>query len=47
MLILLLSLWLLWTPDRDLAQLQRSYQAAPTDRVTVLGTSLHVRHRPA
>ena len=42
-LILLLSLWLLWTPDRDLAQLQRSYQAAPTDRVTVLGTSLHVR----
>ncbi|MCB8746171.1 alpha/beta fold hydrolase [Rhodoferax sp. U2-2l] len=43
MLILLLSLWLLWTPDRDLAQLQRSYQAAPTDRVTVLGTSLHVR----
>lgn len=43
MLILLLSLWLLWTPDLDLAQLQRSYQAAPTDRVTVLDTSLHVR----
>lgn len=43
MLILLLSLWLLWTPDMDLAQLQRTYQTTPTDRVTVLGTSLHVR----
>lgn len=42
-LILLLSLWLLWTPDLDLAQLQHTYQAAPTDRVSVLGVDLHVR----
>ncbi|OQW86230.1 MAG: alpha/beta hydrolase [Rhodoferax ferrireducens] len=42
-LILLLSLWLLWTPDLDLAQLQRTYQAAPSDRMNVLGVDLHVR----
>jgi len=43
MLILLLSLWLLWTPDLDRAALERSYLAAPTDMVQVQGVNLHVR----
>jgi pimeloyl-ACP methyl ester carboxylesterase len=43
MLILLLSLWLLWTPDLDRSALERSYLAAPTDMVQVQGVNLHVR----
>ena len=43
MLILLLSLWLLWTPDLDRADLERRYLTAPSDLVEVLGIKLHVR----
>lgn len=44
MLIILavLALWL-WTPDKDRAELERLYLAAPTDMVDVAGTRLHVR----
>ncbi|KNZ31354.1 MAG: hydrolase [Methylibium sp. NZG] len=44
-LLAVLALWL-WTPDRDRAELERLYLAAPTDMVDVLGapaTHLHVR----
>lgn len=43
MLILLLSLWLLWTPDLDRADLEHRYLAAPSDLVEVQGMRLHVR----
>ncbi len=43
MLILLLSLWLLWTPDLDRADLERRYLAAQSDLVEVQGMRLHVR----
>ena len=43
MLILLLGLWLLWTPDLERAALERTYLAAPTDMVQVMEVKLHVR----
>jgi len=43
LLLLLLAVGLLWTPDRDRAELERKYLAAPQDMVSVLGTDLHVR----
>ncbi len=42
-LLILLSLWLLWTPDMNRLELERTYLAAPTDLVQVLGVNLHVR----
>jgi len=41
--ILLLALWLLWTPDLNRADLERRYLAAPTDMVQVQEVKLHVR----
>ena len=41
--LILLSLWLLWTPDLKRADLERSYLAAPTDMLQVAGIDLHVR----
>ena len=43
LLIILLGVWCLWTPDMDRATLERKYLAAPQDLVTVLGVKLHVR----
>ena len=37
-----LAAWL-WTPDKDRADLERVYLAAPGDLVSVAGTQLHVR----
>lgn len=43
MVILLLALWLLWTPDLNRTDLERRYLAAPTDLVQVQEVKLHVR----
>lgn len=42
LILALLAFWL-WTPDRDLAELDAAYLQAPGDRIEVAGTRLHVR----
>lgn len=42
-ILLALAAFWVWTPDRDPADLAARYQRAPTDRVEVLGATLHVR----
>ncbi len=39
------ALWVLWTPDRSMAELEKTYLESPTDRLQVLGVNLHVRDR--
>ncbi|OYW34379.1 MAG: alpha/beta hydrolase, partial [Brevundimonas sp. 12-68-7] len=41
-LLAVLVFWL-WTPDRQLAELEARYLAAPGDMLDVAGTRLHVR----
>lgn len=42
-LLLLLALWMLWTPDRSVAELQQRYLRSPDDFVQLDGIRLHVR----
>jgi pimeloyl-ACP methyl ester carboxylesterase len=42
-LLILLASWALWTPDIDRTVLERKYLAAPTDKLSVQGVTLHVR----
>lgn len=39
------ALWALWTPDRSMAELEKTYLESPADRLQVLGVNLHVRDR--
>ena len=41
--LLAAALWWLWSPDKDLAGLERLYLNAPGDMINVAGTRLHVR----
>ena len=43
LLVMVLALWGLWTPDKDRAALERQYLNSPSDMLEVAGIRLHVR----